>query len=187
MAPRVAAEISFEQNTICNPQYVFDHHKPVKLAGYMMDAEWEEFVEDIENTLVPAKKFQRSITAISATFLVLYIVILISSLTILKEVEPSVIQLSVMIAVNALFILSLFRAEKGVRDLAKRRLRKVLVAAGAKHSKLSFALKQQERGKGIFMYLEICILEPLAAHGGWDEGSDGEVVLNLEMEEIESA
>mmetsp|Transcript_2755 Transcript_2755/g.6456 ORF Transcript_2755/g.6456 Transcript_2755/m.6456 type:complete len:187 (+) Transcript_2755:146-706(+) len=184
---RVAAQIGFEQNTTCNPKYVFDHHKPFKLEGYMTDEDWEEFIEDVESTLGPAKKFQRSITAISATFLVLYIVILVSSLTILKEVEPSVIQLSIMIAINALFILALFRAEKGVRELAKRRLRKVLSAACEKHTNLSFTMRQQERGKGVFMYLEICILEQVEAKGGWDEASDGEVVLNLELEEMQSA
>lgn len=92
-----------------------------------------------------------------------------------------------MIAINALFILALFRAERGVRELAKRRLRKALNAASAKHPRLSFTMKQQERGKGIFMYLEICILDPIKTTGGWDEGSDGEVVLNIELEELESA
>lgn len=92
-----------------------------------------------------------------------------------------------MIAINALFILALFRAERGVRELAKRRLRKVLNAASAKYSRLSFTMKQQERGKGIFMYLEICIVDPIKTTGGWDEGSDGEVVLNIELEELESA
>lgn len=125
------------------------------------------------------------IQAISSTFLIIYIATLLLSLPILKEEEPSVIQLSVMIGINALFIFALVRAEKGVRELANRRLRKAFVKATEKHTKLSFSMKQQARGKGIFTYIEIIILEPIAAFGGWDEASDGELVLNLE-EQLES-
>src|SRR5210317_2372306 len=118
---------------------------------------------------------------LGAFFLALYITILVSTLTLLKDVQPSVIQLSIMIAINVLFIWSLFRAEKGVRELAKRRLRKALSKACENHSKLSFSFKQQARAKGqMYTYIEILILEPIAAFGGWDEASDGELVLNLE-------
>ena len=92
-----------------------------------------------------------------------------------------------MIGINVLFIWSLFRAEKGVRDLAKRRLRKAIAKTSEKHPKLSFSFKQQARAKGkMYTYIEILILEPIAAMGGWDEASDGELVLNLEGD-VESA
>lgn len=95
------------------------------------------------------------------------------------------IQLSIMIGFNGLFILALIRAEKGVRELAKRRLRKALARNTQKHPKLNFAMKQQPRGKNIFSYIEIVIVESIAVQGGWDEATDGELVLQLE--EIESA
>lgn len=58
---RVAAEIAFSPNSACNPNYEFDRHKPRKLEDYMTDAQWEEFIADVDETLIPAKKFQRSI------------------------------------------------------------------------------------------------------------------------------
>lgn len=55
----VAAQIGFERNTIWNPEYIYDRHKPVALDEFISDKEWQTFVHDIDNTLKPAEKFQK--------------------------------------------------------------------------------------------------------------------------------
>jgi sensor domain CHASE-containing protein len=114
--------------------------------------------------------------------MLVYVIIIVATLTVLKRDKPSVIQLSILVGINVLFVLSMFRTENRLRMKARRGLRKVLQEATNTHSKLAFQLKQQDRGrKQIFYYIEVSIEMPIALSGAWetDDGDDGDVTVNL--------
>lgn len=112
--------------------------------------------------------------------MLIYVIIIVGSLTVLKEKKPSIIQLSVLVAMNVLFVIFMLRTENRLRVKARRGLRKVLQQATTTHESLSFSLKQQDRGrKQIFFYLEVAIVMPIAVTGVW-EMDDGDVTVNLE-------
>jgi sensor domain CHASE-containing protein len=114
--------------------------------------------------------------------MLVYVIVIVASLTVLRRDKPSVIQLSILVGINVLFILFMIRTENRLRVRARKRLKQVLKEATNTHSKLAFQMKQQDRGrKQIFYYIEVSIVMPIALSGAWeaDDGDEGDVTVNL--------
>eukprot|EP00980_Cylindrotheca_fusiformis_P022630 scaffold9523_cov103-Cylindrotheca_fusiformis.AAC.7 len=181
MSSSVAAQIGFEGNSFWNPQYHYDRHRPRGLMDYMSLEDWQTFVNEIDATVKPAQRFQQGGKIIAFLFMLVYVIIIVASLTVLREEKPSVIQLSILIAANILFVLFLFKTEQKLRQKAQKDLRKVLQQATTTHDNLAFHLKQQSRGKNkVFYYIEITTIMPIAVHGAWADDDDGDFTVNVE-------
>jgi hypothetical protein len=118
--------------------------------------------------------------------MLVYVIVIVTTLTVLKRDKPSVIQLSILVGINVLFILSMIQTEISLRVKARKGLKRVLKKATKTHtkthSKLAFQMKQQDRGrKQIFYYIEVSIVMPIALSGAWESDTeDGDTTVNLE-------